>query len=196
MEITISITDRLADFLKQYASVYDEERKTDWTNDPIVCVENKRKSYTSDDYSFDGCEYSVWINDYDLTEDGLFLDIKEVAKGIGEYLKDNHNMDNEKIEEIIDDMELQLDGFYHSNEWEYDEDNIKIEVKIHYYKHYYEPVAYFLTRKEAEDYVKRQEHNLKSPRVYTKYMGYSNQGDLLELMKFGKQLGKILCDKE
>lgn len=56
----------------------------------------------------------------------------------------------------------------------------------------WKPVAYFLTRKEAENYCKYQKHNLGECRVYTRNVGYGNHGDLACLMNLLKSIGKQL----
>lgn len=60
------------------------------------------------------------------------------------------------------------------------------------------PIAFFLTRKEAERYCRYQGHNLKNSRVYSRYVGYGNDGDLECLMKFMRRIGSDLLaqDKE
>ena len=58
------------------------------------------------------------------------------------------------------------------------------------------PVAYFLTREEAERYCDYQKHNLRKPRVYSRYVGYGNIGDLECLMKLLLRAGKELLESE
>lgn len=66
------------------------------------------------------------------------------------------------------------------------------DIKHLYIAEFYKPVAFFLTRLEAEKYCIYQKHNLKKPRVYTHHMGYANDGDLLELMALLKSMGDQL----
>lgn len=52
--------------------------------------------------------------------------------------------------------------------------------------------AYFFTRCEARRYIKDQGHNLHSPRVFTAFSGYSNNGDYPVFQKLLKRLGEHL----
>lgn len=53
----------------------------------------------------------------------------------------------------------------------------------------WDPVAYFLTRKEADDYRKYQSHNLGVSRTYTRSIGYRNSGDLAVLLPLLLKMG-------
>ena len=184
------LTEQEIKMLTQYAKVYESERRTDATNNPIVLVQNRVKRYTSGDYSSDGRKFQIEINGYDLTEDGLAEDKKEVVKIIKEYLSEN-DTDEEDITEIIDEIELKLNYIIPSDEIVI-ETPVEIIITAHHYEYAYETVAYFFTRHEAERYIKYQAHNLHSPRVYTAFSGFANDGDYPVFQKLLKRFGEHL----
>lgn len=188
-ELFIMLSEEEVRMLKQYALLYDTERKLDGTNDPIVLIQNKVKHYTSGDYHNDGKDYEVMIDTYNYTEDGL-VDINELREILAENLIDFEE-DQNKVTEILDDIFDDLTGFYSKDEIEITEP-VCVKIKAHYYKWDYKTVAYFFTRKEADDYVKYQAHNLHSPRVYTDYAGYGNEGDFPVFQKLLRRMGEML----
>lgn len=150
--MNIKLTDIEIRFLKQYAEVYEKERKVDCTNRPIVVVEVQRDIVVDSDYGYDEIRY-IWD---DETYDG--------EDELREFLEENDFSESE-VEEVF--FELQEYG-------EALKGNIrKVYVNIEWF-----PVAYFLTRVEAEEYCKYQRHNLNNPRVYSRNIGYRNSGDL------------------
>ena len=165
--MNIELTENEIVFLKQYASVYKQERDLDCTADPIVVVEDIEEFVAPDGYGdkavfvWDECSYSS------LTE--LKKELKE-----NKYSKNNISM-------ICDDLE-----YYGHCE--------KPNIQKHSIHITYRPIAYFLTRAEADKYIKYQSHNLREPRVYTRSCGYANYGDLQclyqLLLKMGQQLNK------
>lgn len=66
-----------------------------------------------------------------------------------------------------DDDEIDNDTFYTT-----DEGMLKPEEVTRFWVD--SIVAFFLTKKDAEDYLKYQAHNLNEPYIYTFCMGYSN----------------------
>lgn len=170
--MNVELNEREIEFLKQYAAVYESERKIDITNTPIVVVENQVYYPTADGFG----DKTIYVID----DDGQHTECETIEEVI-EYFEDQE-MDFSKYDEGI----LEEEG----NHAIY---NISVS-KFPVFKRY-EPVAYFLTRKEAEEYCKYQKHNLRSPRVYSRYVGYGNRGDLECLMqlllKIGNQLNAI-----
>lgn len=163
----IDLTEREIDFLKQYARVYDTERRCDITCEPIVVVEDIEEIITQSGY--EDKEIYVW-------EESTYNSESELV----EALKESDYCDSD-IDEILVDLESSceaLDG----------------EIRLVPVKVIYKPIAYFLTRTEAGRYCEYQKHNLRNPRVYTRNMGYSNRGDLKEfaemLLRIGKELIK------
>lgn len=168
--MNIKLTDREIGFLKQYADMYEKERKIDCTNRPIVVVESQRDVVVDSDYGYDEIRY-VWDEESYDGEDEL----KEVLE--------ENDFTNEEIEHIL--LELQEHGKALIGSIS------KIYVNIEWF-----PVAYFLTRVEAEEYCKYQRHNLNKPRVYSRHIGYSNSGDLDCLMYLLLRMGTEILKEE
>lgn len=206
----INLTEKEKEFLRQYAEVFEEERKRDSTVDPIVIVETRVKDYTNPCYGYDGEEFELEINGLRISENSEISSLESLEEEIRNYfeeeiqrLKDKESNEDEddedeegleeELEECIDEM---ISCFEYSAEDEFTYDscdfNFKIYIKEHYYKYEYKPVAYFLTRKEAEKYVNYQSHNLCYPRVFTAYAGYRNYGDYPVLIALLKRMGEEL----
>ena len=168
--MNIQLTDREAKFLKQYAEVYESEREIDFTATPIVVVEFEREFPADKEYGYDKVTY-VWdMESYD-GEDELKEELKE------------HDFSLKEIDEIFTELEETGEAL--------NGDIRKIPVNI-----IWVPVAYFLTRAEAQKYCQYQKHNLKNPRVYSRYIGYKNNGDLNCLMGLLLRMGKELSESE
>ena len=166
----VKLTDREIRFLKQYAEVYGKERAIDCTHSPIIVVESQRDVIADSDYGYDEIRY-VWDEESYDGEDEL----KEVLE--------ENDFTNEEIEHTL--LELQEHGKALIGSIS------KIYVNIEWF-----PVAYFLTRVEAEEYCKYQRHNLNNPRVYSRNIGYRNSGDLDCLMNLLLRMGTEILNKE
>lgn len=164
----INLTEREIAFLKQYANVFRKERDEDITADPIVVVEDVREYVAAEGYG-DETVY-VWENESFYSLDLLKQEL------LTEYSA-------EKVKSYCEALECE---------------GICREINAQTYSVHiiYHPVAYFLTRIEAEKYVKKQSHNLKKPRVYTRYCGYANSGDLQCLSKLLLRMGQELNQGE
>ena len=163
--MNINLTEKEIEFLKQYARVYEEERSLDCTRDPVVVVEDIEELVSADGYG-DKTVY-VWNEE-------TYYSLDEVET----ELKDNGFSKN-AIEAFCDDLDFY--GECANGEIQ------KYEITIRY-----RPIAYFLTRAEADKYVKYQSHNLREPRVYTRSCGYSNNGDLQCLYQLLLRIGRQL----
>lgn len=165
--MNIELTEKEIGFLKQYANVFRQERDFDCTADPIVMVEDIEEYVAADGYG----DKTVYALDGET-----YYSIDELKKALIE----NDYSEND-ISDICDDLKEQ--GHCIHNEIQ------KYSVHINY-----RPIAYFLTRAEADKYVKYQSHNLRKPRVYTRSCGYANSGDLQcmyrLLLKMGQQLNQ------
>ena len=170
--MNIELNEREILFLKQYATVYESERKIDITNTPIVVVENQVYYPTSEGFG----DRTIYVID----DDGQPLECETIEEVV-EYFQD------EDIDFTEDDERVLEEEGNHVVE------NIVIS-KFPVFK-IYEPVAYFLTRKEAEEYCKYQKHNLRSPRVYSRYVGYGNNGDLECLIQLLLKVGNQLLEE-
>ena len=165
----LELTEKEIGFLKQYAQVFKDERGVDCTADPIVVVEDIEELVAIDGYG-DKTIYA-W-------EDSTYDSLDELKKDLRE-----NGYSKREIALFCDDLEYQ--GNCKDGEIQ------KLSVhRIHY------PKAYFLTRVEAERYVEYQSHNLREPRVYTRYCGYANYGDLQCLYKLLLRMGQQLNNTE
>lgn len=168
--MNIQLTEREAQFLKQYAEVYESERKIDSTANPIVVVEAQQDIPADADYGYDKVTY-VWdMESYD-DEDELEEELKE------------NDFTLKERDEIFAELEETGEALGGSIQ--------RVFVNI-----LWVPAAYFLTRAEAEKYCQYQKHNLKNPRVYSRYVGYRNNGDLDCLMGLLLRMGKELSECE
>ena len=168
MNLKINLTDEEAAFLKQYAEVYEEERKDDITANPIVVVQNEDCIITQEGYS----DRYVWAWDecsYESEEE------------LVDVLKEN-DYTGEEIAGVLEEIESH-------GECDLGPSGVvrKFPVIITH-----KSVAYFLTRKEGERYARYQKHNLNRPRVYSVYTGYDNRGDLACLLGLLRRMGDIL----
>ena len=168
--MNIQLTDREAQFLKQYAEVYESERKLDSTANPIVVVEVQEEVPADTDYGYDKIAY-VWDTESYDGEDELKEELKE------------HDFSLKEIDEIFTELEETGEALGGSIQ--------RVCVNI-----LWAPAAYFLTRAEAEKYCQYQKHNLKNPRVYTRSAGYRNRGDMACLMELLLRMGREISESE
>ena len=164
--VNINITPKELELLKQYAAVYDSEREIDGSADPIVIVEVPEEVVVPRDSSRDEERY--------FYEDAVYTDKDELMAQLEE---------DGWSESEIEDANFDL---YHEGKT-YDG-----RISVRYIQIQWRPVAYFLTRAEAHRYCQYQGHNLKTPRIYTAYCGYSNDGDLKHLSQLLLKIGKTL----
>jgi hypothetical protein len=168
MEINLTHSEKV--FLKQYAKVYAAERKIDFTRTPIVVVEVEEYIATPDGYH-DKIIY-LWEETEYLNKDDLIDELRE-----------QEDFSDDEILEIA--IELEETG-----------EALEGSIRVFPVQRTYRPVAYFLTRAEAEKYCQYQRHNLKRPRVFSRYVGYSNNGDLECLMQLLLRMGNDLLETE
>lgn len=165
----IQLTDAEKEMLKQYAQVYDEERRNDITADPLVAVQVREEIPTSEDY----CDGYVYYNGpWEIT----VQTIEELRKCIEEEY--GAIQADEEVQRIEDDEDS-------GRITEFD----KIPVIYRWVS-----VAFFLSRASAEKYCKYQSHNLTKPRVYTLHAGYSNCGDYIMAYQLLKRMGEELLE--
>jgi len=170
--MNIKLTEKEIEFLKNYAKVFEEERKRDITCDPVVAVEVEERIPTASCYS-DGFEYLIIDDDY------ISFNIK---KELTKYLKEYYDYSNKEILKLFEDLKWNDEVKLHDD----------IELRKGYYIKKYRPVAFFLTRYEADRYVKYQSHNLNKPRVFTYSAGYANYGEIPTIIKLLKRMGEEL----
>ncbi len=204
MKLDVELTDRQVMFLKQYANVYQDERDIDYTADPLVAVRTRRLRRCTVDDNVDVTSYVI-DNDFEeslsslgevrqiLTdEECIYIDkIKE--KIINYCKKYNQSFTEEELEEKVKDY---IEDVIYDLEYSGEYSDEILDVEAVYFEYDYVPVAYFLTRAEAEKYIQYQGHNLTEPTVYTYYTGYNNMGDLTELKALLLEIGKTLLSRE
>jgi len=167
MKLEIDINERELQFLKQYAELYDSERKIDITSTPIVVVEERDYIVSDEDYNAGDYVYVV--------DDEMTFYSSEELRG---FLK-------EITDEAIDKADME--GYVM-------EQYLIRKFPVSYF---WKPVAYFLTRKEAKDYCRYQKHNLSNrTRIYSRGIGYGNQGDLECLMVLLRKIGTKLVEEQ
>ena len=164
--MNIQLTERELHFLKQYAEVYESERDIDVTNTPIIVVEVREEIPADIEYGYDKVVY-VW----DMESYNSKAELEEALS--------ENDFTSEEINNILTELEETKEALIGSIQ--------KVYVNI-----IYNPVAYFLTRAEAERYCQYQKHNLKNPRIYSRYIGYANSGDLSCFMGLLLRMGKEL----
>ena len=164
--MNIQLTERELHFLKQYAEVYESERDIDVTNAPIIVVEVQEEIPADIEYGYYKVTY-VW----DMESYNSEAELEEALS--------ENDFTSEEINNILTELEETEEALIGSIR--------KVYVNI-----IYNPVAYFLTRAEAERYCQYQKHNLKNPRIYSRYIGYANNGDLSCFMGLLLRMGKEL----
>ena len=166
VNINISITPKELELLKQYAAVYDSEREIDGSADPIVIVEVPEEILASSD--------GLWDEERYFYEDEVYTDEDELIAQLR-----NEGWSDDDIDDAIWELNNEGKSQYGG-------------ISVQYIKTQWRPVAYFLTRAEAQRYCQYQGHNLKTPRIYTAYCGYSNDGDLKHLSQLLLRISKTL----
>lgn len=166
VNININITPKELELLKQYAAVYDSEREIDGSADPIVIVEVPEEILASSD--------GLWDEERYFYEDEVYTDEDELIAQLR-----NEGWSDDDIDDAIWELNNEGKSQYGG-------------ISVQYIKTQWRPVAYFLTRAEAHRYCQYQSHNLKTPRIYTAYCGYSNDGDLKHLSQLLLRIGKTL----
>lgn len=187
MKLEIDLTDDEVFFLKQYASVYNAERRIDCTRDPLVQVLVCDDKVTDEDFA----DYSIIVD-----EDNDYQEIEHSYDSVIRYLSERiyetevvEFLTNEESELLFDAwLDIENDGQYLNEEY-------GIDLKVRHMMKHERAVAYFLTRAEAEKYCIYQSHNLNKPRVFTTYTGYSNRGDLTCLKEMLIRVGNELVSQ-
>lgn len=171
--MNINLTNIEKEMLKKYALNYEEDRKKDFTLQPIVVVKTK-KSRPADKERSRNPYLECYIPEWEFSTTKKEELFEELMRDV--------DMTNELANEIVESI------------FEHEEDYTKLpySVQFCFMEDYYEPVAYFFSRKEAELYCKYQKHNLNDPIVYTECWGYQNKGDFpifqKLLLKMGNQI--------
>lgn len=187
MELTINVTDKQAEFLKQFArNQYEGARDNVCTRKPIHLVQSKQYEYIFDEgvaaeeYDGDIVFFEHDSQEYYDTERELII-----ASGVSE---------NEAVS-YADAEGSQINGIYIWNRkdyWEAYGVNAYTVSKTFEWK----TKAYFFTLAEAKKYIKYQGHNLTEPRTYTAGGGYGNNGDYEPFWDLLMDIGTKLSEAE
>lgn len=170
--VNVNINKKLYEKLKYLSEQRKKEikqRKNAGTIYPIYIVQEKYETVVDTQFEDYDQEVLYTYTDSELTkyysiEDLLkFLEEKNINKDLIKDIRENVK-EFEYIPEIIIRTGL-FDAVYH------------VFVNIEY-----KDKAYFLTREEAEDYIKRQYYNLKDPKIYVNFPGYSNYSSFEEIL--------------
>lgn len=174
--INVTINKKLYEKLKYLSEQRKKEikqRKNAGTIYPIYIVQDQHERIINTEFEDGGTEVIYAYNMNKLTK---FYEKEEVIKYIEKEIED---------EELKEDILIKLKDKYIT----LDEISIILEkneifdcanqlfVDIEY-----EDKAYFLTKEEAEDYIKRQYYNLKDPKIYVNFPGYSNYSSFEEIL--------------
>lgn len=205
MKIELELNDVELYYLKQYAKVYEKERKVDLTSNPIVLVQNTSYRHSFGDNPYDKDGYDLTINCNLITEDNPIFSYEEVFNVIiqeaekrieAKYTNKEEQKEIKKkfLDELLDfkyDVKHYSD-YYIACRFDSKYIEFKVEIDMYPYEIIYDTVAYFLTREEAEKYIEKQKHNLKNPRIYTVSAGYNNFSDYTTLSNLLLNIGKKL----
>lgn len=171
--MNINLTTIEKEMLKQFAKLYEYERNIDFTDEPIICVKTKNSRPVDKERSAN-YYLECFIPEWEFST-------RKKEKLIEELLRDvdmTKTLANQIADSVFEDEE--------------DYTDLPYSIEVCYMEDYYETVAYFFTRKEAEKYCKYQSHNLNDPIIYTENWGYNNYGDFpifqQLLLKIGNQI--------
>jgi len=198
-KLEFNLTEKQEKYLKLLAkNHYPGAEDNAHTADPIHVVEKRKYEYIP--YSEELVDY---YGDYDLvyTDDESYEvwyadEVELVQEHYNNSLLEDIKMPIMSFDQMEGECVVDLDReevCINSIDDYFIVYGVDIQA-IAWKKPYWEPVAYFLIREEAERYREYQSHNLGHSRVYTHHMGYSNYGDLpvfLDMLyKIGEQLNE------
>ena len=174
--INVTINKKLYEKLKYLSEQRKKEikqRKNAGTIYPIYIVQDQHERIINTEFEDGGTEVIYAYNMNKLTK---FYEKEEVIKYIEKEIED---------EELKEDILIKLKDKYitldeisiilEKNEIFGCANQLFVETK-------YEDKAYFLTKEEAEDYIKRQYYNLKDQKIYVNFPGYSNYSSFEEIL--------------
>lgn len=202
MKIELNEKERV--MLKQYASVFKEEREIDFTANPIIVVQKKERIPTVESYDVVGYWYEILI-DCNIDDKFYYISLHDNETPIkisnieDKICKELKTVISDRS--IISDFVLKISSelFYnnkvseHKIEYVVDNISLKAVISIIPFTFIWENVAYFFTRAEAERYIKYQSHNLDDYRIYTTHVGHCNNGDFPVFQKLLLRMGNQLC---
>ena len=194
MKLNIKLTEKQEELLKQFATDHHPNSdKNCGTHNPLFVVETRRQRVVNPEYdSVDSIAiyFPKWGEEYSVDDS---------VEMYWEYEDKICPIEIKSFEDVYRTTITGVDGvnYYILDEEEYLKAyGVDIEYYVTYLGHYYEPVAYFFVREEAEKYIKYQKHNLTAPRVYAVGAGYANYGDYHHFYDLLMSIGTHLKESE
>lgn len=185
--IECKLDERILEILKLWNKERKEEiaqHKNCGTIYPIYKVQSKTYIPAHEDFGYDkvelvitiGGDYSVFTNLEEITEH-YTEDYFENTKQYDYFINMINNCNSifevpEKFQELKEDCES-----YEECQFKYD------DIYLYYSKTIWIDKGFFFTRKEAEEYMQYQKHNLGICRIYVEYPGYSNKSTLNKFLE-------------
>lgn len=174
--INVNINKKLYEKLKYLSQQRKKEisqHKNAGTIYPIYIVQTQYERIIN--VEFEDAEIEA-IYAYDKNGLTKFYEKEEVIKYIEKEIEDGKLKEDILIklkEKYIDLDEIAI--ILEKNEFFDRANHVFVDVE-------YKDKAYFLTREEAEEYIKRQNYNLNNPRIYVDTTGYSNYSAFEEIL--------------
>ncbi len=198
MNINIDITEKQAEFLKQFAAnQYEGSKDNLATNKPLHLVQTETISYMHDgggNGSFDVDQYigsDACLHPNNKDECFKFENEMDLVFAYGSYdipdevLSYNEAYDASDVNGVvITDMRSYFEAYG------INPDDVEILSAVKSYR----TVAYFFILENAREYIKYQAHNLNNPRTYTVDMGYDNRGEYESFFDLLMTIGQSLIE--
>ena len=174
--INVNINKKLYEKLKYLSQQRKKEisqHKNAGTIFPIYIVQEKYERIINTEFEDGGIEVIYAYNRNELTK---FYENEEVIKYIEKEMEDGEQKEDVLIR--LKEKYITLDEIaiiLEKNELFDCANQVFVDIE-------FQDKAYFLTREEAEKYIKRQHYNLYNQRIYVNFPGYSNYSSLEEIL--------------
>lgn len=196
MNINVNLTEKQAEFLKQFAAnQYEGSKDNLATSKPLHLVQTETISYIRDGggsgsfdvYRYTGDDAQRYPNAYDK----YFKDETEFVRVFGDYEDNIEVMSFDDAYDcpcVNDVVVTDIKSYFQA--YGIDPDNVEISSAVKSYR----TVAYFFILENAREYIKYQAHNLNNPRTYTVDMGYDNRGEYESFFDLLMSIGQSLIE--
>lgn len=176
--INVNINKKLYEKLKYLSQQRKKEisqHKNAGTIFPIYIVQEKYERIINTEFEDGGIEV---IYAYDRNGLTKFYKKEEVMKYIEKEIENGELKEDIliRLKEKYIDLD-EIDVILEKNDFFDRANHIFVDIE-------YKDKAYFLTREEAEEYMKRQWYNLIEPRIYVNFPGYSNYSAFEEILNY------------
>lgn len=165
------LKDEEVELLKQYSKVFLHERKKDFTSLPLVKVVDQKWVMTASE-----CGERLFYRCKTNEDQEIYETQEELLKFVQE-----HEADLDIIGGIMQD--IQEHGAYYARGFWIESIPVRRQ---------FNDVAYFITLKEAAEYIEYQKHNLKEPSIVSCHLGHGNKGELPVMLHMLLRLGSHL----